>query len=250
MSDNKLNGFIALTKPTILLVVTITVRVVWYLKGVYFQIRCSLCWCCCCSAFQAVQRVRSINTRAGSGQEMKRTRNRRPLPTSVISPEEALIFSILLGILSVVLFWIIFNPLSALLSLGTILFYALSYTIILKPRTPMNIVIGGAAGSMGPVISWAAAAGSLSRADNFVCHCFLLDSGTLLVACDMLQARLQRCGAPDASCYCRGFKNLGTDCSLCDFDIGRFIVAESYRYRNSLSFIIVAAWWDVCNSRG
>jgi protoheme IX farnesyltransferase len=47
---------------------------------------------------------------------------------------------------------------SALLSLATIMFYAFFYTLYLKPRTPQNIVIGGAAGAMGPVIAWAAAA--------------------------------------------------------------------------------------------
>jgi protoheme IX farnesyltransferase len=93
---------------------------------------------------------------------MSRTRHRRPLPSGRISPLSALIFAGLIGAAGVTLFWLAFNPLSALISLGTILFYSLFYTLWLKPNTPYNIVIGGAAGSMAPVIAWAAAAGSLS----------------------------------------------------------------------------------------
>jgi len=92
---------------------------------------------------------------------MERTRLRRPLPLQQIKPFQALIFSILLGILSVALFVYFFNWLSALLALGTILFYGLFYTLWLKPRTHLNIVIGGAAGAMAPVIAWAAASGGL-----------------------------------------------------------------------------------------
>ena len=92
---------------------------------------------------------------------MERTRTRRPLPLHQLRPKQALIFSISLGILSVVLFVVFFNWLSALLALGTILFYGLFYTLWLKPRTHLNIVIGGAAGAMAPVIAWAASSGSL-----------------------------------------------------------------------------------------
>jgi protoheme IX farnesyltransferase len=92
---------------------------------------------------------------------MERTRRRRPLPLHQIKPRQALIFSILLGIISVILFALLFNWLSALLSLGTILFYGLFYTLWLKPRTHLNIVIGGAAGAMAPVIAWTAASGTL-----------------------------------------------------------------------------------------
>lgn len=94
--------------------------------------------------------------------QMTRTRKRRPLPMKQISPPAALIFSLLLGITGVLIFILFFNWLSALLALGTILFYSLFYTLMLKPNTPQNIVIGGAAGAMGPVIAWAAATGSLT----------------------------------------------------------------------------------------
>jgi len=92
---------------------------------------------------------------------MERTRLKRPLPLRQLKRFQALIFSILLGILSVALFAYSFNWLSAFLALGTILFYGLFYTLWLKPRTHLNIVIGGAAGAMAPVIAWAAASGGL-----------------------------------------------------------------------------------------
>jgi len=92
---------------------------------------------------------------------MERTRSKRPLPLHQLKPSEALVFSIVLGTVSIVLFAYFFNWLSAFLALGTILFYGLFYTLWLKPRTHLNIVIGGAAGAMAPVIAWAAASGGL-----------------------------------------------------------------------------------------
>ncbi len=93
---------------------------------------------------------------------MTRTSKRRPLPLGLIEPVNALIFAIGIGAAGVSIFWIFFNLLSALLALGTILFYAFFYTLYLKPRTRYNIVIGGAAGSMAPVIAWAAASGTIA----------------------------------------------------------------------------------------
>jgi protoheme IX farnesyltransferase len=93
---------------------------------------------------------------------MERTRNRRPLPLKIIRPIHALLFAIGIGLAGVFVFAICFNLFSALLSLATIIFYSFFYTLYLKPRTPYNIVIGGAAGSMAPVIAWVAAAGQIS----------------------------------------------------------------------------------------
>ncbi len=92
---------------------------------------------------------------------MKRTMKRRPLPQGILRPSEALIFSVSIGIVGVLLFWVFFNALTALLSLATILFYSLFYTLYLKPNTYQNIVIGGAAGAMAPVGAWTAATGTM-----------------------------------------------------------------------------------------
>lgn len=96
--------------------------------------------------------------------QMARTRNRRPLPMGKIQPQNALIFAIAIGLSGVLLFARFFNLLSAILSLATILFYSLFYTLFLKPRTSYNIVIGGVAGAMAPVIAWAAVSGQITLA--------------------------------------------------------------------------------------
>ena len=93
---------------------------------------------------------------------MSRTKLRRPLPLGIIKPKNALKFAAAIGILGVALFAVGFNLLSALMALGTIVFYSYFYTLFLKPRTRYNIVIGGAAGSMAPVIAWAAASGTIA----------------------------------------------------------------------------------------
>jgi protoheme IX farnesyltransferase len=91
---------------------------------------------------------------------MSRTMRRRPLPTGRISAPGALFFAAGIGIAGVALLAGVFNLLTASLSLVTLLFYSLFYTLWLKPHTPLNIVIGGAAGAMAPVGAWAAATGS------------------------------------------------------------------------------------------
>lgn len=93
---------------------------------------------------------------------MARTRQKRPLPRGLLAPRQALAFGIALGIAGVALLAWANNLLSALLALSTILFYAIIYTLWLKPRTPYNIVIGGLSGATAPLIGWAAAVGHLA----------------------------------------------------------------------------------------
>jgi len=92
---------------------------------------------------------------------MERTKN-RPIPSGRISPDAALIFALSTATLCVVIMALGVNYISALLLLATILFYVFIYTIWLKPRTPLNIVIGGAAGALPPVIGWAAVTGTIT----------------------------------------------------------------------------------------
>ena len=86
----------------------------------------------------------------------------RPIPTGKVNKNQALIFGVTLSIVSVVALDYFSNRISAILLLSTILFYLFVYTIWLKRRTPQNIVIGGAAGALPPVIGWTIATGSLS----------------------------------------------------------------------------------------
>ena len=92
---------------------------------------------------------------------MGRTKN-RPLVTGQLSGREALAFSWLLGITSVVWLGLLVNWLASLISLAALLFYVLIYTLVLKRRTPQNIVWGGAAGAAPVLIGWAAVTGELS----------------------------------------------------------------------------------------
>ena len=94
---------------------------------------------------------------------MKRTQN-RPLVTGALSPREAFIFATVTGLGSLVWLWFLTTPLAAILSLAAILFYVFVYTLVLKRRTPQNIVWGGAAGCMPVLIGWAAVTGSLDWA--------------------------------------------------------------------------------------
>jgi heme o synthase len=91
---------------------------------------------------------------------MTRTRT-RPLPRGELTSLQTLVFA---GAVGGTGLWILFtfvNPLTMWLTLGTFVGYAIVYTVLLKPHTPQNIVIGGASGAMPPVLGWAAVAGQI-----------------------------------------------------------------------------------------
>lgn len=93
--------------------------------------------------------------------QMERTAQKRPLPLQKISPLAALVFSVGIGGVGLILLFYFGNGLAFFLGLFTILFYSFYYTLWLKPKTPYNIVIGGIAGAMGPLIGWAAMTGTI-----------------------------------------------------------------------------------------
>jgi protoheme IX farnesyltransferase len=92
---------------------------------------------------------------------MERTRN-RPIPAGRIAPNKALVFGIILNVLPVLAMGLLLNWVAAALLALAAGFYIFVYTIWLKRRTPQNIVIGGAAGAVPPMIGWAAVTGSVS----------------------------------------------------------------------------------------
>jgi protoheme IX farnesyltransferase len=92
---------------------------------------------------------------------MTRTRS-RPVPAGRVSARAALALGLVLAVASIVALALVANWLSAALLAFTIAFYVIVYTMWLKRRTPYNIVIGGAAGALPPVIGWAAASGTVS----------------------------------------------------------------------------------------
>ena len=86
----------------------------------------------------------------------------RPIPTGKVKKNQALYFGIILSALSVSIIFFSANLISAILLASTIAFYFFVYTIWLKRKTPQNIVIGGAAGALPPVIGWTIATGNIS----------------------------------------------------------------------------------------
>jgi heme o synthase len=92
---------------------------------------------------------------------MERTA-KRPIPVGRVAPGEALAFGLTLATFSVVVLGLLVNVVAGALLAATIGFYVLVYTMWLKRRTPQNIVIGGAAGALPPVIGWAAVTGSVA----------------------------------------------------------------------------------------
>ena len=158
-----INNYIQLTKPTIMLLVVFTGSAALVVEGSFLAeplkfllviVGLYLTGGCANALNQYLERDLDA--------KMERTKNRRPLPSGRLSPARALVFSVSIGIIGVILFAYFFNWLTALLSLGTILFYSLFYTLWLKPNTTQNIVIGGIAGAMAPIGAWTAATNSLS----------------------------------------------------------------------------------------
>jgi len=160
----KVGGYVALTKPRVvelLLVTTAPVMILaargipdlWLVLGTlvggYFSAGSA-------HAFNSYLE-RDID------KKMART-SKRPLVTGVLSPREALIFAWATAIGSTLFFGLAINWLAAGLSVAAILIYVVLYTLVLKRRTPQNIVWGGAAGCMPVLIGWAAVTGSLDWA--------------------------------------------------------------------------------------
>ena len=92
--------------------------------------------------------------------QMSRTHN-RPIAQGRLSDFQALTFAFVLCALSMLMLWFVINPLTAILTFGSLIGYAIIYTVFLKRATPQNIVIGGAAGAAPPVLGWTAVTGEI-----------------------------------------------------------------------------------------
>lgn len=99
---------------------------------------------------------------------MARTRA-RPLPRGEVNSLETLVFSGVVGGVGLTMLYHWVNPLTMWLTLATFIGYAIIYTVVLKPATPQNIVIGGASGAMPPVLGWAAMTGEASAEAWLLC---------------------------------------------------------------------------------
>ena len=159
-----LKALVALTKPRIieLLLISTLPAMVLAQRGLPDL------WLVLATLFGGALSAASANTfnnviDADIDRLMGRTSN-RPLASGAVSKQTAVVFAWVLGTLSVAWLWVLVNPLAALLALAAILFYVFVYTLGLKRRTPQNIVWGGAAGAIPPLIGFAAVTGTLDAA--------------------------------------------------------------------------------------
>jgi protoheme IX farnesyltransferase len=160
----KAKAYVALTKPRVieLLLVTTVPVMVLAANGI------PNLWLVLATVFGGALSAASANAfncyiDRDIDRVMKRT-SKRPLVTGELTDREALVFAWVTGAASVLWLGLLTNWLAAALSLGAILFYVFVYTLLLKRRTPQNIVWGGVAGCMPVLIGWAAVTGSLSWA--------------------------------------------------------------------------------------
>ncbi len=156
------NDYVSLTKPRIislLLLTAVATMVVAKPEGLALS---TVLWTML-GGYLAAGGAGAINhfLDRESDAHMARTRG-RPLATGRISPGRGLAFGIALGALATVQLALTVNLLAASLALAGLLGYVFVYTLWLKPRTPQNIVLGGAAGAIPPLVGWAAATGELS----------------------------------------------------------------------------------------
>jgi heme o synthase len=157
-----LRDYIALTKPRIislLLLTTVTTMFVADPSGPSLSV---ILWTML-GGYLAAGGAGAINHYLDRDRDARMSRTcGRPLVAGRIDPIHGLVFGIALGVLATLQLWITVNGLAAALSLAGLLGYAIVYTVWLKPLTPQNIVIGGAAGAMPPLVGWAAATGGLT----------------------------------------------------------------------------------------
>jgi len=151
--------YLALTKPRVVMLITFCAVIGMFLSthsGVPFGVFVSATLGITLIAGAAA----AVNCLVESHIDAKMARTQwRPLPSGTLTAQQTLIFSGLLGGLGTFLLYNFVNPLTTWLTLATFVGYAIVYTVILKPLTPQNIVIGGASGAMPPVLGWAAVTG-------------------------------------------------------------------------------------------
>jgi len=155
------NDYVTLTKPPIILLLLITAAGGMFLaaKGIPPLPLLGLVWV---GGALASAGANAINHQLDRDIDLVMSRTRlRPVADQRISPAKALVFGITLNILAFLVLWLLVNPLAAALTLSATLFYVFVYTLWLKRSTPQNIVIGGAAGSIPPLVGWAAVTGGL-----------------------------------------------------------------------------------------
>jgi protoheme IX farnesyltransferase len=158
--------YLALTKPKVQSLLLLTTVATMYVAATPSPLRVALT---CLGGYLSAGGAGAINHYWDRDIDARMVRTKdRPIPSGRISPGAAWRFGIVLAIASVVLLGTTVNWLAAGLSFGGFVGYVGVYTIWLKRRTPQNIVIGGAAGAMPPLVGWAAATGHIGWSAIFL----------------------------------------------------------------------------------
>ena len=157
-----IRDYIALTKPRIISLLLLTTVATMFVADPSGPSLSVIAWTML-GGYLAAGGAGAINHYLDRERDARMARTRsRPLVSGRIEPWHGLVFGIALGALATIQLAVTVNVLAAALALGGLLGYVLVYTVWLKPLTPQNIVIGGAAGAMPPLVGWAAATGGLA----------------------------------------------------------------------------------------
>ena len=163
--SNVLRQFYALTKPRVvqLIVFCALIGMVLAVPGVPGWNDLQRAALACVGIWLVAAAAAAFNCLVEKGIDAKMKRTAwRPTARGQLSDRQALTFSAVLCAAGSALLWVAVNPLTMWLTFATFVGYAVIYTVILKPLTPQNIVIGGASGAMPPVLGWSAMTGEVS----------------------------------------------------------------------------------------
>jgi protoheme IX farnesyltransferase len=161
-----LRDYLTLTKPTVQSLLLLTTVTTMYVAG---DPSIGLVFLTCLGGALSAGGAGAINHAIDRDIDRIMTRTAdRPVAGGRVSPRAAIIFGALLGCASFTLLALTVNPLAAALSISGLFGYVFVYTLWLKRRTPQNIVIGGAAGAVPPLVAWAAVTGGLSGTAFFL----------------------------------------------------------------------------------
>ena len=161
ISEASVSDYIALLKPRVMSLVVFTALVGLMIAPGHFHPVLAFTSILCIAVGAGASGALNMALEGDIDALMSRTAN-RPIPRGRITQPEALAFGMTLAFFSVMTLGILVNWYAGALLAFTIFFYVVIYTMALKRRTAQNIVIGGAAGALPPVVAWAAATGSLS----------------------------------------------------------------------------------------
>ena len=157
-----MRDYLALTKPRIIVLLLITTVTTMFVADPSGPGLAVILWTML-GGYLAAGGAGAINHFVDRDRDARMARTcDRPLVTGRIEPRNGLLFGIGLAIASVLVFALAVNVVAAALALAGLLGYVFVYTLWLKPLTPQNIVIGGAAGAVPPLVGWAAATGGLT----------------------------------------------------------------------------------------